>query len=76
VEAPDENTLSEINILPDGRIYVFGTSREVLEVLETLTSRNERVQRLLESVHQVGTGNEVSRSLGDAGGLTPHTQGE
>ena len=53
MEEADESTLSEINILPDGRIFVFGTSRAVLEVLETLSTPNERLQRLLETVQNL-----------------------
>jgi hypothetical protein len=53
VDIADESTLSEINILPDGRVFVFGTSRAVLEVLETLSTPNERLQRLLETVQNL-----------------------
>jgi hypothetical protein len=29
----DESAISEISILPDGRVYLFGASRQVLESL-------------------------------------------
>jgi hypothetical protein len=32
--ADDETRISEITILPDGRICVFGMSRELLEILD------------------------------------------
>lgn len=32
----DETAITEIMIQPDGRIYVFGLSREVAGILETL----------------------------------------
>jgi hypothetical protein len=32
----DETTLTEITVLPDGRIYVFGASQAVLEALAGL----------------------------------------
>jgi hypothetical protein len=48
VAEEDLSPLSEITILPDGRVYVFGATRPVLEVLETLTSQDERVQRLMQ----------------------------
>ncbi len=34
--AEDETAITEITIGPDGRIYVFGLSVEVAEVLEAL----------------------------------------
>jgi hypothetical protein len=43
----DETDVTEITILPDGRVYVFGLSGQVLEVLQTLQTGDERVQRLL-----------------------------
>lgn len=43
---PDETTLTEITILPDGRIYVFGLSQPVLEVILELQPSNQRLQRL------------------------------
>jgi hypothetical protein len=44
----DETNLTEITILPDGRVYVFGLSREVLEVLHALQGDDPRIQGLLE----------------------------
>jgi hypothetical protein len=44
----EETTLTEITILPDGRIYVFGLSRPVLEILGELQSQDQRLRRLLE----------------------------
>jgi hypothetical protein len=50
VSADDEASLSEITILPDGLIYLFGASRQVLEVLNTLCGTegvlDERLDRL------------------------------
>jgi hypothetical protein len=36
----DISSISEIDILADGRICLFGASRQVLEVLETLPMNN------------------------------------
>jgi hypothetical protein len=44
----DETDVSEITIQPDGRIYVFGASRQVLELLETLNPVDRKLQRVLE----------------------------
>jgi hypothetical protein len=32
----DDSDLSEITILPDGRVYIFGLSKSMKELLETL----------------------------------------
>jgi hypothetical protein len=36
MNAADETNITDIDLLPDGRICVFGTSVEVLEVLDQL----------------------------------------
>jgi len=36
MNADDETNVTDIQLLPDGRICVFGTSEEVLEVLDEL----------------------------------------
>ena len=36
MDETDETAMTEIMIHPDGRIFVFGLSREVAEVLESL----------------------------------------
>jgi len=46
----DENTMTEITIQPDGRVYVFGTSRQVLDILVDLDPRSPRLERLLSEV--------------------------
>ena len=48
----DESTLSEITIGPDGRVYVFGPSLGILELLETLAPTDERLQNILSQVRK------------------------
>lgn len=36
MDATDETNITDIELLPDGRICVFGTSQEVLELLDEL----------------------------------------
>jgi hypothetical protein len=50
MNAPDETLMTEITILPDGRLYVFGMSRPVLEILRTLDGDDRRLERLQEQV--------------------------
>jgi len=42
--------MTELTIGPDGRVYVFGTSRRVLEILEALQPRDLKLRRLLTHV--------------------------
>jgi hypothetical protein len=39
--ATDETNITEIELLPDGRICVFGASLEVLEVLDELQANTD-----------------------------------
>ena len=58
--ASDETVLTEITIQPDGRVYVFGTSRQSLEVLEALNPRDPKLQRLLSQVRLAESSGEGS----------------
>jgi hypothetical protein len=49
----DETDITEITIQPDGRVYVFGTSRGVLEVLEDLRPDDAKLRRLLGHVRRL-----------------------
>jgi hypothetical protein len=49
-EPADETLISQITIQPDGRVYVFGASRQVLEVLEAVNPIDRRVGLLLQRV--------------------------
>jgi hypothetical protein len=51
--AEDETLVTDITIGPDGRVFVFGTSRPVLEVLEALNPADPRLRRLLEQVRAI-----------------------
>lgn len=50
VSLEDDSSISEINILPDGRVCLFGASRQVLEILDAISlgdpSLKSRVDRL------------------------------
>ena len=48
----DESAVTEVTIAPDGRVYVFGTSRQILDVLESLQHDNIALQRLLHHVRE------------------------
>lgn len=55
----DETQLTEITIRPDGRVYVFGMSRPVLEVLALLPQHDERLSHLCS---RLGIGPPPSRA--------------
>ena len=49
----EEVTLSEIHILPDGRVYLFGAGRELLDVVAVINERDELLQRRREACQPV-----------------------
>ena len=50
MEREDETSLSEITIAPDGRVFLFGASREVLEALSQLVFRDADLDRRLNQI--------------------------
>jgi hypothetical protein len=53
MNANDETNITDIDLLPDGRICVFGTSIEVLEVLDDLQcGADELISARLDSLRQ------------------------
>lgn len=60
-----ESPWTEITIQPDGRVYIFGMSKAVLEVMSGLPTQEPTLSRLLEHIHR----QEVStpaQQLGEA----------
>jgi hypothetical protein len=51
--AEEEQEMTEITIYPDGRVFVFGMSVSVLEILNHLQPHDERLRRLVEQSRQV-----------------------
>jgi hypothetical protein len=58
-EIVDETSITEITIQPDGRVYVFGTSRRALELLQRLRPDDPKIQRLLGLVRDLETPEEM-----------------
>jgi hypothetical protein len=48
-EADDETNLSEITIQPDGRVYVFGASLPILQILQSLQPNDRRLEAIIRS---------------------------
>jgi hypothetical protein len=59
-----ETAISEITILPDGRVYVFGLSRQILEVLQSFPTDDARLHRLHEELQR------LESKVGSSGGGT------
>jgi hypothetical protein len=48
----DEAAISEINILPDGRVCVFGASQQVLAALGAIPLDDAALQDRIECLHR------------------------
>jgi hypothetical protein len=46
-EPADETNMTEITIQPDGRVYVFGASLPILQILQSLQPKDPRVAAIL-----------------------------
>lgn len=54
VQLDIEKSVTELTIAPDGRVFAFGTSRPILELLEALRPDDARVRALLQHVRNTG----------------------
>jgi len=59
----NEKNTTELTIAPDGRVFVFGTSRPILEVLAALQPHDENLQRLLEQARSVSSPSQERSEL-------------
>jgi hypothetical protein len=75
MEPDDETAISDITILPDGRIFVLGASRQVLEILEVLSPEDAGLKQRLK---RTGGVEYLKGEVGDdgkiAGNLTNSVQ--
>ncbi len=47
----DESAMTEITILPDGRVCLFGASRQILDVFDALSWSESSLKERLERLH-------------------------
>src|SRR5258706_7989370 len=47
IEPLDETEMTEITIQPDGRVYVFGASLPILQILQSLQPNDPRIVAIL-----------------------------
>jgi hypothetical protein len=52
----DESPITELTFHPDGRVFVFGLSPEVLEVLSSLPTEDRRIGQLLRELRTATEG--------------------
>ena len=50
IQLDTEKNITELTIASDGRVFAFGTSRQVLEVLCAIAPQDQRVRRMLQHV--------------------------
>jgi len=51
MDQPTESMITEINILPDGRVCLFGASRQVLELLDAIDWDEASLQSRIDQIH-------------------------
>jgi hypothetical protein len=71
MEPDDETAISEITILPDGRVFVLGASLQVLEILEVLSPEDAALKKRLKHA-----GSEKDPSEREAQESTQHLGGD
>jgi len=54
LEPEDETQLSEISILPDGRVCIFGASRQVIDAVAALNPSDPAIRRRVERLQALG----------------------
>ena len=59
MQADEETSITDIEIGADGRIYVFGASREVLEMLKEIGFTDKHLQARLDALSQIDTNTKV-----------------
>jgi hypothetical protein len=50
VSVEDDSSISEINILPDGRVCLFGVSQQVLEMLDSISLGDPALRNRIDSL--------------------------
>ena len=63
MDANDESAMSEIAILPDGRVYLVAPSAEVLEMLDAISWQGEELKPRIERL-DAAEGPTTSRRRG------------
>lgn len=57
----DETNVTDIEISPDGRIHIFGASREMMDILQSSGWQDDRERRRLNRRRSSRERNEVQR---------------
>ena len=49
----DDSQISEINILPDGRVCLFGASRQILEIMDAIPLDTPELKKRIEHLRTI-----------------------
>jgi hypothetical protein len=66
LQADDETSITELSFLPDGRICVFGMSREVLDLLGELALGDPALARRYEQMRRSKAGDATAATQHEA----------
>ncbi|HQU46605.1 MAG TPA: hypothetical protein PK867_27610, partial [Pirellulales bacterium] len=64
LQADEETPITEISFLPDGRVCVFGMSREVLQLLGELSLGDPALARRYERLRQAAVAQSSDTAVG------------
>jgi len=74
VDAEDETSLTELELMPDGRIFVFGASGPILEILSQLQAPDDRsVTSRLQGVSPNPSSNDREVAVSPGNSSAPST---
>jgi hypothetical protein len=73
LQLPDETLITELTITPDGRIFVFGLSREVLDLLKNLNCCSDDIKQRMDYVDKLEQSDQsrLTTGQGSSENLTP-----
>jgi hypothetical protein len=64
LQLPEETSITELTIASDGRIFVFGMSRQILELLKDLDFNAADLDLRIEHLHNLGESDRQSSTAG------------
>ena len=63
MQSEDESSMTDIEIAPDGRVYIFGASRRVLELFREIGGNDAHLIKRLEAMTKPKASSEVPQSI-------------
>jgi hypothetical protein len=72
MEAYEEEAVTDLEILPDGRIFVFGASKQVLEILNAIQGSSD--PKILARTSMMAASSKASQSTASTMVHSNHSQ--